>query len=151
MILRRIAPLAAALLVSCASAPAPVPSPPPPAAQHHHELHLPPVGPAVRVSFDGRSVDVPLASLARDAASAPLLDLWKAAWAGIDAANLRFDLTGSDGFHPASRPLCARLLTGAEVAAARIDLVTHDVSFDPTLQLPGCYRVKAVVAMDAVR
>jgi hypothetical protein len=64
---------------------------------------------------------------------------------------LHFDLVGSDGFHPMSRPKCTQLLTGVEIAAARIDVITHDVSFDDGLNLPGCYRVKAVVSMDATR
>lgn len=116
-----------------------------------HELHLPPVGPAVTVAFDGKSTDVPLASLPQDGSAASLLALWKAVFPAEDVATLHFDLLGSDGFHPASRPACARPLTGADMAAGRIDVVTHDVSYDDALKLPGCYRVKAVVRLEATR
>jgi hypothetical protein len=105
----------------------------------------------VKVTLDGKSADVALATLAHEGTAAPLAALFQAAWPGQDPRALHFDLTGSDGFHPASRTPCAALLTSAQIAAARIDVVSHDVSFDSTLQLPGCYRVKAVVAMDAVR
>ena len=131
---------------------APVATDPPTKEEgHHHELHLPPVGPTVHVTLDGKSVDVPLASVPHEGSSAPLAELWKAAWPSQAPTALHFDLTGSDGFHPAARPPCARLLTGAEVIAAHIDIVSHDVSFDSSVQLPGCYRVKAVVSMDGTR
>jgi hypothetical protein len=61
------------------------------------------------------------------------------------------DLVGSDGFHPMSRPQCTRLLRGAEIAVARMNLVTHNVSYNSAPILPGCYRVKAVVSLDATR
>jgi hypothetical protein len=137
---------AVASLAACATPPPTVVE-----SEHHHELHLPPVGPLVRVTLDGKSVEVPLSSLPHDGTVAPLLGLWRAAWPTEDASLLHFDLTGSDGFHPSSRPPCARWLTGAEIATAHIDLVTHDVSFDDAVKLPGCYRVKAVVAMEGVR
>jgi len=129
----------------------PVADPAPVASEHHHELHLPPVGPLVHITLDGKSVDVPIASLPHEGTVAPLVALWRAAWPADDPSTLHFDLTGSDGFHPSSRPPCARWLSGAEVAAAHIDVVTHDVSFDDTVKLPGCYRVKAVVAMEGAR
>jgi len=143
-------------LVACAAPPPPPVAPAAavatPEAEHHHhgELHLPPVGPSVRVTFEGKSSEVVMTSLA-PTGPVPLLALFHAAWPQADPAALHFDLTGSDGFHPASRPPCVRLLTGAEIAAARIDVVTHDVSFDETVQLPGCYRVHAVVAMDGTK
>jgi hypothetical protein len=127
----------------------------PPAAatdsEHRHELHLPPVGPSVHVTFDGKAADVVVATVPRNGNGAPLTELWKVAFPTEDPTALHFDFVGSDGFHPASRPKCARPLTGAEVAAGRIDVVTHDVSFDDALALPGCYRVKAVVSVDATR
>ncbi len=152
--------LAAAALVvpgACADAPPPVAAPPPPAASaadaehHHHERNLPPVGATVKVTVDGKSAETVLADVPHVGNAAHLLDLWRAAFPDVDPAALHFDLTGSDGFHPASRPPCARLLTGAEVAAASIDVVTHDVSFDSSVHLPGCYRVKAVVGVDGTR
>jgi hypothetical protein len=124
---------------------------PPPEPEHHHELHLPPVGPSVHVTLDGRAADVVLANVPHDGSSAPLPELWKVAFPSEDPKMLHFDLVGSDGFHPMSRPKCTQLLTGVEIAAARIDVITHDVSFDDGLNLPGCYRVKAVVSMDATR
>jgi hypothetical protein len=124
---------------------------PPPEPEHHHELHLPPVGLAVRITLDGKSEEVALATVPLQGDSVALIDLWKAAFPGVDPGPLHFDLVGSDGFHPASRPKCTRPLAGAEVATARIDVVTHDVSFDAALNLPGCYKVKAVVSVDATR
>jgi len=149
----QLAVLAVAMCVACGAATStPAQPPPSPAApdQHHHELHLPPVGPSVSVTLDGRKADVVLATVPHEGTTATLLALWKLAFPSEDAAPLHFDLTGSDGFHPASRPPCQRLLTGAEIAAARIDVVTHNVSFEG-LDLPGCYRVKAVVNLDATR
>jgi hypothetical protein len=124
---------------------------PPPETEHHHELHLPPVGPAIRVTLDGKSEDVALATVPLQGESVALIDVWRAAFPGVDSRPLHFDFVGSDGFHPMSRAKCARLLTGAEVATARIDVVTHNVSFDDAFNLPGCYRVKAVVSIDATR
>jgi hypothetical protein len=120
-------------------------------AEPHHELNLPPVGPSVHVTLEGKAADVVLASVPHDGGSAPLVELWKAAFPSEDPAALHFDLVGSDGFHPSSRTKCARLLTGAEVAAGHIDAVSHNVTFDEGLNLPGCYRVKAVVRVDATR
>ncbi len=77
--------------------------------------------------------------------------LWKGAFPDEDPGPLHFDVVGSDGFRPTSRPKCPRLLTGAEMNAARLDAVTHDVSFDAGLDLPGCYRVRAVVRVEASR
>lgn len=139
------------VLTACAPGHADAPAP---AAEPHHELHLPPVGPTVHVTFDSKASDIVLASVPRDSAesaSASLLEVWKAAFPGQDPAPLKFDLVGSDGFHPSSRPKCARLLTGAEIAAARIGVASHDVSWGDAVALPGCYRVKAVVSMDATR
>jgi hypothetical protein len=154
-----------ALAVSSACAPTRVETPSPvvipvaravppavsPESDHHHELHLPPVGPAVRITLDGKSEEVALATVPLQGDSVALIDLWKAAFSGVDPGPLHFDLVGSDGFHPASRPKCTRLLTGAEVASARINVVTHNVTFDDALNLPGCYRVKAVVSIEATR
>jgi hypothetical protein len=120
-------------------------------SDHPHELHLPPVGPAVRITLDGKSEEVALATVPLQGDSVAFLDLWRAAFPGVDPGPLHFDLVGSDGFHPMSRPKCTQLLTGAEVAAARIDVVTHNVSFDDALNLARCYRVKAVVSIDATR
>jgi hypothetical protein len=120
--------------------------------EHHHEPNLPPVGPAVKVSLDGKSTDVPLASLATDGAgSVSFAQVWKAAWPSEDPAPLRFDLVGSDGFRPTSKTKCTRLLTGQELAASRLDVTTHDLRLDEASKLPGCYRVRAVVAIEGKR
>ena len=153
---RYIAWLTSSLALAAACAPqAPPPvtaTPATPDGMHHHELPLPPVGPTIRVTLAGKSVEIPVSSLPNDGGSAPLVSLWKAAWPTEDPLPLHFDVWGSDGFHPAARPPCAaRLLTGAEVALARIDLATHDISFDKAVGLPGCYHVHAVVALDGVR
>jgi hypothetical protein len=145
---RRLSAAILALLPACAAAPSRTADS---QLEHHHELHLPPVGPQVSVALDGKQIDVVLANVPHEGSSASLVQVWKQAFPDEDAAALHFDLVGSDGFHPASRPACVRLLTGAEVGTARIDVATHDVSFDPTVKLPGCYRVKAVVRVDVTR
>jgi hypothetical protein len=123
------------------------------APEHHHVRTFPPVGPAVTVGFEGKDVDVPVASVpgGADKGPIPLLAIWRAAFPSEDPAPLHFDLVGSDGFRPGSRSKCTRLLTGGEASKARLDPASHDVSFDADLELPGCYRVKAVVRVEAVR
>jgi hypothetical protein len=119
--------------------------------QHEHAVRLPPIGPSVAVRFEGRSVDVPLAGVASDAGGLSLDALWRAAWPTEDGSRLSFDLLGSDGFRPMSRPKCTRLLTAAEFAHGRLNTATHDVTYDDEPQLPGCYRVHHVIAIEAVR
>ncbi len=158
--MRLVNPIRTGILVSLLALPAcsrtstsPTPSPSvsASASEHAHELHLPPAGPTVSVALDGTSVDVALASLSPDGGPTTLGLVWKAAWPSEDPALLRFDLVGVDGFRPMSRPKCTRLLTGAELAAARIAVGSHDVSFDDALGLAGCYRVKATVRIEASR
>jgi hypothetical protein len=38
-----------------------------------------------------------------------------------------------------------------EIGPARLDVASHDESFDAGLDLPGCYRVKGVVRVEASR
>jgi hypothetical protein len=121
---------------------------------HHHDWSkLPPAGASVKVSLDGKAADVAIASLPADGAPASVsfAQLWKAAWPAEDLSQLRFDFVGSDGFRPASKPKCAQLLTGRELGAARITVATHDLVFDEASKLAGCYRVRAVVAIEAAR
>ena len=120
-------------------------------AERDHELHLPPAGPTVTVTFDGKSSDVALASMPHEGSAIRLDRLWRTVFPADDPSALHFDLVGADGFRPMSRPKCTRLLSGAELAAARIDVGTHDVSYDDGTQLPGCYRVKGVVRLEATR
>jgi hypothetical protein len=122
-------------------------------AEHHHELNLPPVGAAVTVSLGGKPVSVDLSTMLRDgdADSVPLPQILAAAFPAENSALLHFDLVGSDGFRPTSRPKCPRLLTGDEIAHFALNVATHDVTLDDKIVLPGCYRVKAVVAVEASR
>ncbi len=149
-------------LAGCGNNPAPVapaampPEPgrsaeaPPPEQphEHHHEMKLPPVGPQMSVAFDGRQVELTLTELSHGSATIPLLDLWRAAYPNQDPTPLIFDLFGSDGFHPSARPPCARPLTAQLLATAHINVVSHDITFDPKNDLPGCYRVHAVVRFE---
>lgn len=105
----------------------------------------------VRVTLAGTPRNVAVASLPHEGGSVPLLLLWRAAWPDANPAPLHFDLVGSDGFHPADRPPCKALLTSAELVEAHIDVVTHDISFDEGVALPGCYHVHAVVALDGLK
>jgi hypothetical protein len=125
----------------------------PAAHEHAHELDLPPVTASLRVTLDGKPATLDLAAIARDAGatSVTLAQLWRTAWPSEDASHLRFDLVGSDGFRPTSRPKCTRLLVGDELAHLHLDVVTHDVSTDDGVSLPGCYRVKALVTIEAAR
>jgi hypothetical protein len=142
---------------ACAATPPPGEQhPPQPRAasqpeDHHHETNLPPVGPQVSVGFEGKQSAVSLASVPHEGASASLVEVWKLAFPSEDAAPLHFDLVGSDGFRPASRPACPRLLNGTEIAALRIDIASHDVSFDDSAKLPKCYHVRALVRLEATR
>jgi hypothetical protein len=143
-------PLALAACARSSAPPASAVTAPEP-EEHHHELHLPPVGPTVRVALDGTAHEVTLAAVPHEGTRVRLQDLWSAAWPGVDPGALRFDLTGSDGFHPASRAPCKALLGGVDVRRGFMDVASHDVSYEGDPPLPGCYRVKAVVAMDASR
>ncbi len=129
----------------------PVASPTAEAAHHRHELSLPPVGPEVTVVFEGQRVDIAIASLPHAGSELPILQLFHAAFPNQDTAALRFDVFGSDGFHPSSRPPCARRLGAVELADARLDIVTHDMRFAESVQLPRCYHVRAVVRLEGNR
>jgi hypothetical protein len=121
-----------------------------PTHEHVHELNLPPVTASLSVTVDGKPATLDLAALARDAGttSLPLTQVWRAAWPSQDPAHLRFDLVGSDGFRPMSRPKCTHLLTGDELSHLRLEVTTHNVSTDDGMDLPGCYRVKALVTIE---
>lgn len=135
------------------SSSAPAPSAPSTDVEPHHELHLPPPAPTVHVSFDGKSADVALASVAAadTPGAVPFPALWKAAFPAIDPAPLHFDVVGADGFRPMSRAKCTRLLTGAEIAGARIVVASHDLVLADAASLPGCYHVKGVASIEASR
>jgi len=120
--------------------------------EHHpHELHLPPVGPTVDVRLEGKSATVTLGTLPHTGTQATIADLVKAAWPSADPATTHFDFFGSDGFHPAARTPCTRLLGIEEIARGHIDVVTHDLSFEEPPALAGCYHVHAVVTVDLLR
>jgi hypothetical protein len=120
--------------------------------EHHHEWNLPPVGPTVKVSLEGKSADVTLSSLATDrAGTVSFGQVWKAAWPAEDPSPLRFDFVGSDGFRPSSKPKCERPLTGQEIAGARLEVATHNLLLEEGSKLPGCYRVRSVVAIEGKR
>jgi hypothetical protein len=129
------------------------PDPAPPDEHHHDWTKLPPAGASVKVSLAGKSADVTLSSLPADGAppTVSFAQLWKAAWPAEDPAALHFNFVGSDGFRPSSKPKCARPLTGRELASARLDVATHDLLLAGAPDLPGCYRVHAVVAIEAAR
>jgi hypothetical protein len=128
----------------------------PEAAPREHTAHedkreFPPAGPSIAVRFEGKSVDLRLASMAPDGGEVPLASLWKAAWPSEDTSRLSFELVGSDGFRPTSRAKCTHLLTAGEFAHGRMDAATHDVTYPEEPDLPGCYRVHHVVAIEATR
>jgi len=121
-------------------------------ADHRHEPTPPPAGTALSVGLDGKSVSVDLRTLADDGATAvPLKLIVAAAFPAENPARLHFDLVGSDGFRPTSRPKCPHLLTGDDIAHFSLNVATHDVITDDKITLPGCYHVKAVVQVDATR
>jgi hypothetical protein len=148
---------AAAPVAPSGSARSPAPSSPSVAAataalEHHHEMHLPPVGPSVDVRLEGQAHTVTLAQLPHGADDlVPLGAVVQAAYPSGDASRWHVDLVGSDGFRPMSRPKCTHLLASDEVAHLRMNVVTHDVSSDEGLTLPGCYRVRAVVAIELTK
>jgi hypothetical protein len=155
-----VAPFALASLVACGSATpqaqsAPSAAPPPAssaAPEHHHEMHLPPVGPSVDVRLEGQTRSLELAQLPHGPDDlVPLAAVVRAAYPAGDASQWHVDLVGSDGFRPMSRPKCTHLLANDEIAHFRVNVVTHDVQIDEGLTLPGCYRVRAVVAIDLTK
>jgi hypothetical protein len=105
------------------------------------------------VSLDGSAKDVELAAIPRSAGSSlvTLSAIAKAGWPSEDPGHLRFELVGSDGFRPSSRPKCGRLLTGAEASHVSLDVTTHDVSVDDATSLPGCFHVRAVIVVEMSR
>jgi hypothetical protein len=108
----------------------------------------------VKLSLDGKSTDVALSSVpALEGAPGfvSFTQLWRTAWPAENPGPLKFDFVGSDGFRSMSRPKCTRLLTGADVSTARVEIATHNLVLDDALKLPGCYRVKAVVAIEATK
>ncbi len=100
------------------------------------------------VQFEARQVEITLSELSHGSATIRVLDLWRAAYPNQDPTPLLFDLFGSDGFHPSDRPPCARPLTAELLAAAHINVVSHDITFDLGHDLPGCYHVHAVVRFE---
>ena len=121
-------------------------------AEHHHEPTPPPAGTALNIGLDGKSVSVDLRTLAGEGGTAvPLAQIVAAAFPAENPAQLHFDLVGSDGFRPTSRPKCPHLLTGDDIAHFSLNVMTHDVTTDDKISLPGCYHVKAVVLVDATR
>ena len=98
--------------------------------------------------FLDQRVAITLADLAHGAPRIALADLWQAALPDRDPTPLSFDLFGSDGFHPSDRPPCAQPLTFELIRAAHIDVKSHDITFDSGRDLPGCYRVHAVVRFE---
>jgi hypothetical protein len=122
-------------------------------AEHHHEVNAPPAGTAVTVSLGGKSMSVDLRTVAGDggADAIPFSQVVTAAFPAEDPGQLRYDLVGSDGFRPTSRPKCPHLLTGEDVAHLGLKVATHDVTADDKSMLPGCYHVKAVVSIEATK
>lgn len=101
------------------------------------------------VQFDGRQVDVDLAKAAKGAASTTLLDLWKEAFPTEDGAKLTFDLVGTDGFRPTSHAPCTHLLSWTELGNGKVEVTSHNVSWEETLNMAKCYRVKALNRIEA--
>ncbi len=104
----------------------------------------------IRVSYEGREALVRLGDLQHGGAKVRLLDVWEAAKLGAPASRLRFDFVGSDGFHPTSRPKCPELVDGALLDRGAIDVTTRGLSWEDSLGLAGCYRVRDTVRMSAV-
>lgn len=114
----------------------------------HHHNPIPPAGAEVKITFGGKESTVKVAELPQTGGQVSLTTIIKKALPNQDPAPLKYDLVGSDGFHVGSRPACNRPLTGAEIATGKMDMVSHNVSYDAGSQLPGCYRVRAVVKID---
>lgn len=107
---------------------------------------------AITVTYDGKQVDVDPAVVAKGAAKTSFLDLWRAAFPSEDASALTFDLVGSDGFRPTSRPACTHLLAASELSTGMVEVASHDLAFDESgleNKLPKCYRVKALSRIEA--
>jgi hypothetical protein len=109
---------------------------------------------SVRLTLGGGVATVPLAGLPTTGrAGEPkvrLADVWAAAKLASPASRLRFDFVGSDGFRPTSRPKCPERLDGSALEHGYIDAKTRSLSWDDSLGLAACYRVRDVVQIEAV-
>lgn len=143
------APAAALAPVAASAAPASSSASSAPSAEMHHAPRPPQAVPAITVTYDGRQVDVDPSAVAKGAAKTSFLDLWKAAFPNDDASALTFDLVGSDGFRPTSRPACSHLLSASELSTGTVEVASHDLAFDEGVKLPKCYRVKALSRIEA--
>ncbi|HCF58016.1 MAG TPA: hypothetical protein DFS52_08495 [Myxococcales bacterium] len=104
-------------------------------------------GVTVKVLWQGNSTDVGLGNLPTvEVAGAQLVQLTEII-AGVIGSTpiegLTADFTSADGFKPGSSPNCQDLVpvSGDKLALGYLDPVTRKLSWDESLQFPGCLRV----------
>lgn len=120
-----------------------------PTSGPHGDAHE--VGPKVSLVLGDKQVDIGLDEVPHDGTTASLRDVWRAGMPTDDPMLLHFDLYDLHGFHIGTRAACTRLLNGSDFAAARIDVRTHDVTYDDQLSINDCYRMRAIVRIVGMR
>lgn len=112
-------------------------------------------GRIVEVVYGETTSPVDLSALATvDVEGTPLVvlaDVIEAAELGVSAEMLTFDFVASDGFRPGDSPRCADYVPvpGSALASGWIDPASGDVSWDASLEYPGCLGVGDVVTIEA--
>ena len=107
------------------------------------------VGPKVSLVLGDKQVDVGLDEVPQADGMVSLRDLWRAGLPTDEPMLLHFDLYDLHGFNLASRPACGQLLNGTDLASARMDVRTHDVSYKESIN--DCYRMRAITRIVGIR
>ena len=109
------------------------------------------VGPKVSLVLGDKQVDIGVDEVRHTGNTVALRDLWNAGMPTDNSMLLHFDLYDLRGFNLATSPACRRPLNGSDFAAARMNVRTHDVSYDEALSINDCYRMKAVTRIVGTR
>ena len=113
-------------------------------------------GPAtVEVVYGDNTVGVDLADMdaisVASVDSARLSDVVEAADLGVDLAALEFDFEASDGFRSSNSSNCTGIvpIAGEDLDFGYIALESRDLTWDESMDAPGCLRVDDVARLHA--
>ncbi len=110
---------------------------------------------SVEVVYGGTTVEVGLGDIepvTRDGVEvARLSDLVEAADLGVDLEALEFDFEASDGFRSSNSSNCVDVVPvpGELLTQGYMDLETQDLSWEESLDFPGCLRMDGMVRIHA--
>jgi hypothetical protein len=113
-----------------------------------------PAGQTIKVIYNGQttvvSLDQPTPVTFESAPHAKLSDVIAIAVPGAAQDALTADFTSSDGYQPGSKSNCDGLLpvAGTEFAKGYIDVATRKLSWDPSLNYPGCLFIKDLAEIE---